>query len=203
MGTVDFALGRDTIAMKLCLLALVLPLAAAMDMTQMMQMMQMMNMAKGWGSENANMGGSVMQQQMNQQQQWQSMMAQWKSWEQKMKMSTNFEHMGVEIMEVKGKYYYMVVNEFLKFCKCTDRASQIQAFFGSNEVSDNKMDYEEFDLSDLGITEAQSNDPVAVARALLGVSQEDQVKAYFSGPAMSMCEAANAYYDQVETWEKQ
>merc|ERR1712062_529116 len=199
----------------------------------MMQMMQMMNMAKGWGSENANMGGSVMQQQMNQQQQqqqWQgmtnsadyeaylkwceenkvrqqeqakqqellnqleamerqqSMMAQWKSWEQKMKMSTNFEHMGVEIMEVKGKYYYMVVNEFLKFCKCTDRASQIQAFFGSNEVSDNKMDYEEFDLSDLGITEAQSNDPVAVARALLGVSQEDQVKAYFSGPAMSMCE---------------
>merc|ERR1712062_392235 len=76
MGTVDFALGRDTIAMKLCLLALVLPLAAAMDMTQMMQMMQMMNMAKGWGSENANMGGSVMQQQMNQQQQqqqWQGM----------------------------------------------------------------------------------------------------------------------------------
>jgi len=267
MGTVDFALGRDTIAMKLYLLALVLPLAAAgFDPQQMMQMMQMMNMAKGWGSENANMGGSVMQQQMNQQQQqqqWQgmtnsadyeaylkwceenkvrqqeqakqqellnqfkameqkrkqemerekvemeakerqqSMMAQWKSWEQKMKMSTNFEHMGVEIMEVKGKYYYMVVNEFLKFCKCTDRASQIQAFFGSNEVSDNKMDYEEFDLSDLGITEAQSNDPVAVARALLGVSQEDQVKAYFSGLAMSMCEAANAYYDQVETWEKQ
>merc|ERR1711936_1512629 len=126
MGTVDFALGRDTIAMKLYFLALALPLAAAgFDPQQMMQMMQMMNMAKGWGSENANMGGSVVQQEllnqfkameqkrkqemerekveMEAKERQQSMMAQWKSWEQKMKMSTNFEHMGVEIMEVKGK----------------------------------------------------------------------------------------------------
>ena len=30
----------------------------------------------------------------------QNMMAQWKSWEQKMKMSSNFENLGYEIMEV-------------------------------------------------------------------------------------------------------
>merc|ERR1719441_18192 len=133
----------------------------------------------------------------------QEMMAQWKSWEQKMKMSSNFENLGYEIMEVKGKYYYMVVFEFLKFCKCTDKASQIQAFFSHEGMSGSKSDYEEFDLSDLGITQAQSNDPLAVARALLNISKEDQVKAYFSGLAVSMCEAANAYFDQVETWEKQ
>merc|ERR1712098_124371 len=271
MGTIDFALGRDIIAMKLFLLALALPLAAAgFDANTMMQMMQMMNMAKGWGAngQQQNMGGNAggvmqqQQQQMQQQQQWQgmtnsadceaylkwceenkvrqqeqmkqqellnqfkameekrkqemekekiemeakerqqNMMAQWKSWEQKMKMSSNFENLGYEIMEVKGKYYYMVVFEFLKFCKCTDKASQIQAFFSHEGMSGSKSDYEEFDLSDLGITQAQSSDPLAVARALLNISKEDQVKAYFSGLATSMCEAANAYFDQVETWEK-
>merc|ERR1711963_1035953 len=149
MGTIDFALGRDTIAMQLYLLALVLPLAAAgFDAQQMMQMMQMMNAAKGWGSQQqggnmggnmgSNMGGNqgVMQQQMQQQQRQQqllvqfkameekrkqemekkkiemeakereeNMMAQWKGWEQRMKMSSNFEHLGYEIMEMKMKYY--------------------------------------------------------------------------------------------------
>merc|ERR1712212_1259401 len=254
MGTIDFALGRDIIAMKLFLLALVLPLAAAgFDANTMVQMMQMMNMAKGWGANGqqqtgGNAGGVMQQQQQQmQQQQWQgmtnsadyeaylkwceenkvrqqeqmkqemekekiemeakerqqNMMAQWKSWEQKMKMSSNFENLGYEIMEMKGKYYYMVVFEFLKFCKCTDKASQIQAFFSNEGMSGSKSDYEEFDLSDLGITQAQSNDALAVARALLNISKEDQVKAYFSGLATSMCEAANAYFDQVETWEKQ
>merc|ERR1711963_236676 len=56
-----------------------------------------------------------------------NMMAQWKGWEQRMKMSSNFEHLGYEIMEMKMKYYYMVTFEFLKFCKCQDKTSQIQA----------------------------------------------------------------------------
>merc|ERR1712098_908652 len=226
MGTIDFALGRDIIAMKLYLLALALPLAAAgFDANTMMQMMQMMNMAKGWGANGQQQGGVMQQQQqllnqfkamdekrkqemekekieMEAKERQQNMMAQWKSWEQKMKMSSNFENLGYEIMEVKGKYYYMVVFEFLKFCKCTDKASQIQAFFSHEGMSGSKSDYEEFDLSDLGITQAQSSDPLAVSRALLNISKEDQVKAYFSGLATSMCEAANAYFDQVETWEK-
>merc|ERR1712241_197731 len=208
MGTIDFALGRDTIAMKLALLAVLLPLAAAqMDMTQMMQMMQMMNAAKGWGSQQqgGNMGGNtgVMQQQRQQQQQQEqekqqqllvqfkameekrkeemekkkiemeakereeNMMSQWKSWEQRMKMSSNFESLGYEIMEMKMKYYYMVTFEFLKFCKCQDKTSQIMAFFSKEGMSSSKADYEEFDLADLAITEAQSTDPNAVARALV------------------------------------
>jgi len=252
--------------MKLYFLALALPLAAAgFDAQQMMQMMQMMNMAKGWGSENSNMGGGVMQQQMNQQQQqqqWQgmtnsadyeaylkwceenkvrqqeqakqqellnqfklmeekrkqemekeriemeakerqkNMMAQWKDWEAKMKISSNFERLGLEIMAIKHRYYSMVTTEFLKFCKCTDKASQIQALFNGGAATASS-DYQEFDLSDLGLTQAQSNDPLAVARAIMGLSQAEQVKAYFYGLATQMCEGANAYFDQVEAWEKQ
>merc|ERR1711963_1323380 len=246
MGTIDPALGRDTKAMQLYLLALVLPLAAAgFDAQQMMQMMQMMNAAKGWGSSQqpgSNQG--VIQQQVNQQQQqqqWQSMtnsadyeaylkwcaeneqrqkemekqrieaeakerqenmMAQWKQWEQKMKMSSNFESLGIEIMEMKHRYYSLVVMEFLKFCKCTDKASQIQAFFGT-QTSRGDLSYEEFDLSDLGLTQAQSTDARAVAQAVMGLSAQEKVKAYFYGLATQMCEGANDYFDQVEAWEKQ
>merc|ERR1711963_239811 len=123
--------------------------------------------------------------------------------EQRMKMSSNFEHLGYEIMEMKMKYYYMVTFEFLKFCKCQDKTSQIQAFFSHEGMSSNKADYEEFDLADLGITEAQSTDPNAVARALVNLSAQDQIKAYFYGLATDMCKGAQAYFDQVELWEKQ
>merc|ERR1711963_205932 len=267
MGTIDPALGRDTKAMQLYLLALVLPLAAAgFDAQQMMQMMQMMNAAKGWGSSQqpgSNQG--VIQQQVNQQQQqqqWQgmtnsadyeaylkwraenqqrqqeqqkqqqllnkfkameeqrqkemekqrieaeakerqeNMMAQWKQWEHKMQMSSNFESLGIEIMEMKHRYYSLVVMEFLKFCKCTDKASQIQAFFGT-QTSKGDLSYEEFDLSDLGLTQAQSTDARAVAQAVMGLSAQEKVKAYFYGLATQMCEGANDYFDQVEAWEKQ
>merc|ERR1712117_270364 len=81
-----------------------------------------------------------------------NMMSQWKSWEQKMKMSSNFESLGYEIMEMKMKYYYMVTFEFLKFCKCQDKTSQIMAFFSKEGMSSNKADYEEFDLADLNIS---------------------------------------------------
>merc|ERR1712213_177835 len=244
MGTIDPALGRDTKAMQLYLLALVLPLAAAgFDAQQMMQMMQMMNAAKGWGSsEQPGSNQGVIQQQVNQQQQQQrqqeqqkqqqllnqfkameeqrqkemekqrieaeakerqeNMMTQWKQWEQKMKMSSNFESLGIEIMEMKHRYYSLVVMEFLKFCKCADKASQIQAFFGT-QSSRGDISYEEFDLSDLGLTQAQSTDARAVAQAVMGLSAQEKVKAYFYGLATQMCEGANDYFDQVEAWEKQ
>merc|ERR1711963_1007820 len=247
MGTIDPALGRDTKAMQLYLLALVLPLAAAgFDAQQMMQMMQTMNAAKGWGSSQqpgSNQG--VIQQQVNQQQQqqqWQGMTnsadyeayLKWRAenqqrqqeqqkqqqllnkfkameeqrqkemekqrieaeakerQENKMQMSSNFESLGIEIMEMKHRYYSLVVMEFLKFCKCTDKASQIQAFFGT-QTSRGDLSYEEFDLSDLGLTQAQSTDARAVAQAVMGLSAQEKVKAYFYGLATQMCEGANDY----------
>merc|ERR1711963_979228 len=223
MGTIDFALGRDTIAMQLYLLALVLPLVAAGFDAQQMQQQQQQQQWQGmtnsadyeaylkWCQENKmRMQEQERQQQllvqfkaMEAKEREENMMAQWKGWEQRMKMSSNFEHLGYEIMEMKMKYYYMVTFEFLKFCKCQDKTSQIQAFFSHEGMSSNKADYEEFDLADLGITEAQSTDPNAVARALVNLSAQDQIKAYLYGLATDMCKGAQAYFDQVELWEKQ
>merc|ERR1711963_654497 len=111
---IDPALGRDTKAMQLYLLALVLPLAAAgFDAQQMMQMMQMVNAAKGRGSqqqllvqfkameEKRKQEMEKKKIEMEAKEREENMMAQWKGWEQRMKMSSNFEHLGYEIMEMK------------------------------------------------------------------------------------------------------
>jgi len=130
-----------------------------------------------------------------------NMKNQWKQWEQKMQMAQNFDTIGYEVMEMKHKYYYMVVMSFLQFCKCSDFAGEIKNFFHHDGVDTSK--YEEFDLTDLGLTAAQSNDPAAVARALNGLSQGDQIKAFFGGLSESLCDGAKSYYDQVHQWEEQ
>merc|ERR1711963_302970 len=143
------------------------------------------------------MGGNqgVMQQQMQQQQQqqqWQGMTNSadyeaYLKWCQENKMRMQEQERQQQLLvqfkameekrkqEMEKKYYYMVTFEFLKFCKCQDKTSQIQAFFSHEGMSSNKADYEEFDLADLGITEAQSTDPNAVARALVNLSAQDQI----------------------------
>jgi len=130
-----------------------------------------------------------------------NMKAQWKQWEQKLQMAQNFDTIGYEMMEMKHKYYYMVTMSFLQFCKCSDFAGEIKQFFHHEGVDTSK--YEEFDLADLGLTAAQSNDAGAVARALNGLSQVDQIKAFFGGLSDSLCEGAKEYYDQVHQWEDQ
>jgi len=130
----------------------------------------------------------------------QNMQAQWKMWEQKMKMAQNFDSVHYEVMELKHKYYYTVTFEFLKFCKCSDFAGEIQKFFHHEGVPEK---YEDFDLADLGLTAAAAQDPFQVAQALNNLSQMDQIKSFFGGLAASMCEGARAYYNQVHEWEEQ
>merc|ERR1712154_712164 len=56
----------------------------------------------------------------------QNMMAEWKQWEKQMEMVASFDKLGYEIMEMKGKYYYTVTFEFMKFCKCSDFAGKVE-----------------------------------------------------------------------------
>merc|ERR1712244_212869 len=76
-----------------------------------------------------------------------AMESEWKMWEKKMTMTASFEKLGYEIMEMKHKYYYLVVFEFLKFCKCSDFTSEIERFFHHEGFETGN--YEEFDLADL------------------------------------------------------
>jgi len=128
-----------------------------------------------------------------------AMMAQWKNWEKQLEYTSEFAELSMEIAEEKMEYYKMILNEFLKFCKCNDYNDQITAFF-SKEGSAKK--YAEWDITDLGLDEAQSTDPVAVARAVLPLDDQARVKNFFYGLAMAMCEGARSYYDKIHDWER-
>jgi len=128
-----------------------------------------------------------------------NMMAEWKMWEKQMASVASYDKLGYEIMEMKGKYYHLVAFEFLKFCKCTDFTSEIEALFmGGHGKAD------EFDLDIMeDIASIDSNDPAQVAQALAQLSKGDQIKAFFGGLAEAMCDGAEQYFEQVEAWEKQ
>ena len=101
-------------------------------------------------------------------------------------------------MEMKGQYYHKVAFAFLKFCKCSDFAGEIESFFmGGHEAG------EEYDLDFMEDNIEVGSDPAVVAQALVNLSKGDQIKAFFGGLAESMCDGAEAYFEQVEAWEKQ
>merc|ERR1711936_1404681 len=58
-----------------------------------------------------------------------NMMAEWKMWEKQMSSVASYDKLGYEIMEMKYKYYHLVAFEFLKFCKCSDFTSEVEALF--------------------------------------------------------------------------
>jgi len=129
-----------------------------------------------------------------------NMMAEWRNWERQMQNVASFDKLGSELMEMKGQYYYKVTFSFLKFCKCTDFAGEIESFFmGGKEAG------EEYDLDLLDdIVEVEAgSDPAVVAQTLVNLSKGDQIKAFFGGLKESMCDGAEAYFEQVEAWEKQ
>merc|ERR1711963_1293200 len=72
----------------------------------------------------------------------QNMMAEWKQWEKQMEMVASFDKLGYEIMEMKGKYYYTVTFEFMKFCKCSDFAGKVEAFFMGEPSNSDKFEME-------------------------------------------------------------
>jgi len=127
-----------------------------------------------------------------------SMMHQYKMWQDRLEDMHEFEGLGEAIMEMKHKYMYMVTMEFLRFCKCSDFTETLAKYFQHDGLSYN---HDEFEIDDLeGI---DSTDPLAVAQALANRSQEDQLKAFFGGLAATMCEGGRQYVQQVMAWEKQ
>jgi len=127
-----------------------------------------------------------------------SMMYQWKMWQQKLENMHEFEGLGYEIMEMKHKYMYLVTCEFLRFCKCSDFTESLERYFQHDGLN---VSHEEWDLDDLeGI---DSTDATAVAQALANRPAADQVKAFFGGLAGAMCEGGRQYVQQVMSWEKQ
>jgi len=128
-----------------------------------------------------------------------AMEPEWKMWEKKLTQTVSFDALSYKINEMKHQYYYMMVFEFLKFCKCSDFTTEVERFFHHDGFSTDR--YEEFDLEDLNGIDV--GDVGTVAQALNQLSQGDQLKAFFGGLSNAMCTAARTYFDQVVEWDKQ
>merc|ERR1712212_1256864 len=124
------------------------------------------------------------------------MESEWKMWEKKLTQTVSFDALSYKINEMKHQYYYMMVFEFLKFCKCSDFTTEVERFFHHDGFSTDR--YEEFDLEDLNGIDV--GDVGTVAQALNQLSQQDQLKAFFGGLSNAMCTAARTYFDQVGLW---
>jgi len=128
-----------------------------------------------------------------------AMESEWKMWEKKLTQTVSFDALGEKIRDMKAHYYYMMVFEFLKFCKCTDFTVEVERFFHHDGFATDR--YEEFDLEGLDFPE--SNVIEDVAQALYLKDQAYQTKAFFGGLANSMCTGARQYFEQVVEWDKQ
>lgn len=127
-----------------------------------------------------------------------SMMSQWKMWQMKITQMHTFDDLTYTFAESKHHYMFLVMTEFLKFCKCSDYTEEFERYFmhdGSSYHHDDDFDLEELDA-------INTNDAFAVARALAGQSKADQNKAFFGGLAESLCSSARSYVEQVREWEK-
>merc|ERR1712110_108360 len=59
------------------------------------------------------------------------------------------------------------------------------------------------DIVDITEEGLANNDPATVAQTPVRLSKGDQIKAFFAGLREVMCDGAEAYVEQVESWEKQ
>merc|ERR1712223_2175377 len=130
-----------------------------------------------------------MQVQMEAEEKKKNMMAEWKMWEKQM----------------KAKYYYMATFEFMKMCKCNDFTSKVEAFFMGESSNSKALEMDDMfeDIVDITEEGLANNDPATVAQTLVRLSKGDQIKAFFAGLREVMCDGAEAYVEQVESWEKQ
>merc|ERR1712127_710899 len=128
-----------------------------------------------------------------------SMMAQWKMWQNRLSQQHEFDNKMDKFAEMKHHYMFAVTMEFLKFCKCSDFTEELHRYFMHGDMKyDGGDDWDLDDLEGIDTTNA-----VAVAQQLANRPASDQVKAFFGGMATTMCMAGRAYVEQVKAWEGQ
>ncbi|XP_076444102.1 uncharacterized protein LOC143282371 [Babylonia areolata] len=130
-----------------------------------------------------------------------SMAAQWRMWKSQLEMADEYEGVLESFMEMKGKYWFKLLNQFLKFCRCTDYASHLQRYlaYGMESYEPSASDLFAID----GFEGVDTTDVEAVARRAASLTQVEQVKLFFGGAIESMCGGMTAYLQQVIAWESQ
>merc|ERR1712154_254570 len=129
-----------------------------------------------------------------------NMVAQWRMWQSQLKQVEEYDASMTKYTEMKIKYMFSLTMDYLKFCKCSDYTAPLQRYLRYGEMT-YEPGYEAYDLSELEGVDL--NDEEAVAQRMATLTDQDQIKLYFTGMIMTTCDAVKAYIGQLEQWEKQ
>jgi len=130
-----------------------------------------------------------------------SMMMQWKQWQQQIAAAEEFDGSMSKYEEMKIHYMFSLTMDFLKFCKCSDYTGALQKYLMYGEMSFEPGMNDAYNLDDL--IALDTTDVEAAAQRLAGLSQLDQTEQYFGGLIATMCGGVKTYIDQVKVWEQQ
>merc|ERR1712117_555097 len=130
-----------------------------------------------------------------------NMVAQWRMWQNQLQQVEEYEGSMTKYTEMKVKYVFSLTMDFLKFCKCSDNTADLQRYLRYGEMTFIPGMSEAYDLSELeGI---DINNEEAVAQRMATLSDQDQIKLFFTGMIMTTCDAVKAYIGQLRQWEQQ
>jgi len=130
-----------------------------------------------------------------------SMMMQWKQWQQQLAAAEEFDGSMNKYEEMKVKYMFSLTMDFLKFCKCSDYTGALQKYLMYGEMSFEPGMNDAYSLDDL--VALDTTDVEAAAQQLARLSQVEQTEQYFGGIIATMCGSVKTYIDQVKVWEQQ
>merc|ERR1712154_448195 len=130
-----------------------------------------------------------------------SMVAQWRMWQNQIKMAEEYTGNFEKYEAMKIKYMFSLTMDYLKFCRCSDYTAPLQRYLLHDGVTYEPGMSEAYTLDELeGI---DITDEEAVAQRMATLSNEDGIKLFFHGIITTTCESVRAYVKQLETWEKQ
>merc|ERR1712141_680356 len=130
-----------------------------------------------------------------------NMVAQWRMWERQLKQTEEYEGSMAKYTEMKVKYMFSLTMDYLKFCKCSDNTADLQRYLRYGDMTFVPGLNEAYDLSELeGI---DINNEEAVAQRMATLSDQDQIKLFFTGMIMTTCDSVKNYIGQLKQWEAQ
>merc|ERR1719245_290337 len=130
-----------------------------------------------------------------------NMVAQWRMWQNQLKQVEEYEGSMTKYTEMKVKYMFSLTMDFLKFCKCSDNTADLQRYLRYGDMTFVPGLNEAYDLSELeGI---DINNEEAVAQRMATLSDQDQIKLFFTGMIMTTCDSVKSYIGQLKQWETQ
>jgi len=130
-----------------------------------------------------------------------NMMSQWRMWQRQLKQAEEWGEGMNKYAEMKVKYMFTLTMDFLKFCKCSDDTAPLQRYLRNGDQTYEPGMTEAYDLSELEGVDL--NDEEAVAQRMATLSEQDQIKLFFTGMVLTTCDAVKAYVTQLKAWEQQ